>query len=44
MPKCARAVYEVRVVRLGTRPVGLQYTPVEETCKPRRAALNYLLP
>lgn len=44
MPECARAVYEVRVLRLGTRPVGLQYTPVEETCKPRLAALNYLLP
>ena len=44
MPECARAVYEVRVLRLGARPVGMQYTPVEDTCRPRLADLNYVLP
>ncbi|WP_425146726.1 hypothetical protein [Deinococcus sp.] len=44
MPECARAVYEVRVLRLGSRPVGMQYTLVEDLCKPRLAALNHVLP
>ncbi|WP_168734859.1 hypothetical protein [Deinococcus sp. KSM4-11] len=44
MPECALAVYEVRVLRLGSRPVALQYTPVQDTCKPRLADLSYDLP
>jgi hypothetical protein len=35
MPECARGVYEVRVIRLGDQPVGMNFTPIEDTCKPR---------
>ncbi|WP_309571197.1 hypothetical protein [Deinococcus sp.] len=44
MPECALAVYEVRVLRLGSRPVALQFTPVQDTCKPRLNDLGYALP
>ncbi|GGK18122.1 hypothetical protein GCM10008955_09410 [Deinococcus malanensis] len=44
MPECARAVYEVRVIKMGQRPVALYYTPVEDTCKPRLADLGHVLP
>ena len=35
MPECARGVFEVRVIRLGDQPVGMSFTPLEDTCKPR---------
>lgn len=37
MPECARGVFEVRVIRLGDQPVGMSFTPLEDTCKPRLA-------
>lgn len=40
MPECAKAVHEVRVLRLGTQPVALSYTMLEDTCKPRIADLS----
>lgn len=35
MPECARSVQEVRVIHLGDALVGLSFTPLEDTCKPR---------
>lgn len=40
MPECARAVYEVRVLRMGDQPVALSFIPVEDTCKPRLSDLS----
>lgn len=36
-PECARGIYEVRVIRLGDQPVGMSFTPLEDTCKARLA-------
>ncbi len=35
MPECARGVYEVRVIHLGDQLVGMSFTAIEDTCKPR---------
>jgi len=40
MPECAKAIHEVRVLRLGNQPVALSYTMLEDTCKPRIADLS----
>lgn len=35
LPECARSVQEVRVVKMGDQKVGMVFTPIEDTCKPR---------
>ena len=35
MPECARGTSEVRVIHLGDQPVGMIFTPIEDTCKGR---------
>lgn len=44
LPECRTGVYEVRVIRLGDRPVGLQYTVVDDKCVGRQADLDLVLP
>lgn len=42
--ECRTAVHEMRVLRLGERPVGLSYAPIEDTCVPRLRDLTMVLP
>ncbi|PYE53178.1 hypothetical protein [Deinococcus yavapaiensis] len=42
--ECQTAIHEMRVVRLGSRPVGLIYSQVEDNCLPRRSDLGVVLP
>jgi hypothetical protein len=40
-PECAHGVYEVRVIRLGDQPIGMNFNALEDTCKSRLSDTPY---
>ena len=40
-PECAHGVYEVRVIRLGDQPIGMNFNALEDTCKTRLSDTPY---
>ena len=43
-PECRTGDLEARVIRLGDRPVGLSYKPIDDKCAGRQADLGLVLP